>query len=283
MAYEKKTWKNKEEIPESELSKYPRFDAANMNRLEDGISEAFSLVGNAAPSGHGLGTASASFQDRTLSDMMQEGCGFYQVKGAADTPSNETSWINLLQSSRGTTDGKSTGFQLAAYDFYKNKPQIWFRTMVLNQMSEWSEMIHTGNLSRLGIPTIVSSSYVGAGIQTVNGVAIPTSLTINTPHKVQMLTITDSSPVKIGGILNYVSGASVTFIRHQSQGSTNYARANFGDTVAFYTTTWSDNTVSWINTDNLRSSVNKWDVAAPNPEYQFCVAQRTYYYTAFCW
>lgn len=37
MAYEKKVWANKEDIPESKLSQYPRFDAENMNRIEEGI------------------------------------------------------------------------------------------------------------------------------------------------------------------------------------------------------------------------------------------------------
>ena len=40
MAYVKKKWKNREEISESELGQYPRFDADNMNRIEDGIEEA---------------------------------------------------------------------------------------------------------------------------------------------------------------------------------------------------------------------------------------------------
>lgn len=40
MAFEKKVWANKEDIPESELSQYPRLDAENMNRIEDGIEEA---------------------------------------------------------------------------------------------------------------------------------------------------------------------------------------------------------------------------------------------------
>ena len=41
MIFSKKTWKNKEDILESELGQYPRFDADNMNRIEQGIKKLF--------------------------------------------------------------------------------------------------------------------------------------------------------------------------------------------------------------------------------------------------
>ena len=44
MAYVKKEWKNKELIPENELAKYPRFDADNMNRIEEGVAEATAML-----------------------------------------------------------------------------------------------------------------------------------------------------------------------------------------------------------------------------------------------
>lgn len=45
MVYTRKTWVNKEDIPESELGQHPRFDADNMNRIEAGIEEAHNSVG----------------------------------------------------------------------------------------------------------------------------------------------------------------------------------------------------------------------------------------------
>lgn len=180
MAFTKKTWVN---VPDpSNLPSIPggqdalaRFDAENMNRIEKGIEEAHT---SKAPSGHGLGDRSEPTQNITLESIMEMGCGFYQVNKAADTPANEASWINLIQSSRGTTDGKSTGVQIAAYDWYKNKPQMWFRTLLLGEKSNWVELIHTGNavgeLSKLGMVRFASGSYVGTGTYgTANPISIP--------------------------------------------------------------------------------------------------------------
>ena len=125
-------------------------------------AELKNLDKNKAPSGHGLGTYAPGITSGTMLEALARGCGFYQIQNAADTPSTSPSWISLLQSSRGTVDGKSTGFQVAAYDYYKNKPQMWFRTVISDEASEWNELLHTGNLLRLMIPRIETKTYVGS-------------------------------------------------------------------------------------------------------------------------
>ena len=169
MAYEKKEWVNvpdPSQFTNDELNSFPRFDATNMNRIEDGIEEVKKdvtrLETSKAPSGHGLGTKSTAIQNITMEAIMEEGCGFYQVQNADDTPASTPSWINLLQSSRGTLDGVSTGFQIAALDWYKNNPQMWFRTLLLGEKSNWVEMLHTGNVYNHAT-NVVAGTYTGDG------------------------------------------------------------------------------------------------------------------------
>lgn len=45
MDFIRKTWVNKEDVPEAELNQHPCFDAKNMNRIEGGIEEALTFVG----------------------------------------------------------------------------------------------------------------------------------------------------------------------------------------------------------------------------------------------
>lgn len=155
---------------------------AELKKLNDGK----------APSGHGLGGASASIQNTSMLEVMKKGCGFYQVQGASDTPAKETSWINLLQLSRGTTDGKSTGFQIASYDFYENNPKIWFRTVILGETSAWNEMLHTGNIGKYADAKFACGTYTGvlSGAGT-GGVADPfyRSKTLPLPFKADYVDI----------------------------------------------------------------------------------------------
>ena len=83
MAYEKKTWKNKEEIPESELSQYPRFDAENMNRIEGGIEEALALT----PDDIGALAKTKHIQNTDILSITEE--GFYYSVLSKNIPTTE--------------------------------------------------------------------------------------------------------------------------------------------------------------------------------------------------
>lgn len=100
MAYEKKIWANKEDIPENELSQYPRFDAENMNRIEDGVSEAISRASEMLPLEGG--TINGKLTVNSILEVLsriyahQNGSGVYLVPIAVN--------------------GKDIGFQLQAVD-----------------------------------------------------------------------------------------------------------------------------------------------------------------------
>lgn len=190
MAFTKKTWVN---VPDpSNLPSIPggqdalaRFDAENMNRIEKGIEEAHT---SKAPSGHGLGTIPERFDQVTFQSLMKEGCGFYAVDEAPDTPADTPVWTCMMQLSRGGEDGDETGVQMIMPDKYPNEPRIWYRAMFLGKIGNWVEMIHTGNavdeLSKLGMARFASGSYVGTGTR---GADNPTIIPIPFRPKILMI------------------------------------------------------------------------------------------------
>lgn len=165
-----------------------RFDAANMNRIEEGIVGVQTLANSKAPIGHGLGETGAWAGDFSFQEFLQQGGGFYQIKTGEDTPLSSKAWMSLIQVVRTQTAGKETGAQLAFYDFTPTKPQMWLRTVLSGNAGNWVEMLHTGNavneLSKLGMARFASSSYVGTG--TV-GEKNPT--TIKVPFKPKLFVI----------------------------------------------------------------------------------------------
>ena len=163
MAYEKKTWVN---VPDPDnyegdtpLSSLPRFDGANMNRIEEGIDDAHALFDDTDTllNERGLKAYAFGVKNETMLDALRRGCGFYQIQYAEDTPSTSPAWINLFQSLRGVdADGRATGFQIASFDYHSNKPQIWFRTVIAHEASEWNEILHTGNSPTLVLDAITT-------------------------------------------------------------------------------------------------------------------------------
>ena len=69
-----------------------------------------------APSGHGLGKSGEVFGNTPLIEVMQRGCGFYQV-GHPDSPLPSGEWMGLIQMVRNHNEGSEGGTQLAFYDF----------------------------------------------------------------------------------------------------------------------------------------------------------------------
>ena len=161
MDYIKKTWVN---VPdplsyEGDLNSLPRFDAENMNRIEEGINEAVTGLKTQAPSGHGLGTISPTYKE-DFKKTLRRGNGFYTVSDANDAPNASTAWLNLLQSVRDVKDGVETGSQLVFRDFDTTKPQMWLRTLINGSVSNWVEMLHTGNANK-----VITGTYTGDGAE----------------------------------------------------------------------------------------------------------------------
>ena len=149
MAYTKKTWVNvpdSSEYTDDELNSFPRFDAENMNRIEDGVDGAITSLAQKAPSGHGLGGVGDTKNNNndTYRHFMRHGCGFYQVNSDDDPPDGIGSWMSLLQLVRNPNEGDETGAQVAFNDLDK-KPRTWFRTVRAGTAQPWYEMLHTGN------------------------------------------------------------------------------------------------------------------------------------------
>ena len=132
----------------------------NMNIIDTELDK---LERTKAPTGHGLGAYAFSTADATLLDALKRGCGFYQIQNATDTPSTSPAWINLFQSLRGVDgEGRATGFQVAAFDYWKNDPKIWFRTIISHDTSAWNEFIHTGNITKYADAKFACGTYSGA-------------------------------------------------------------------------------------------------------------------------
>jgi hypothetical protein len=167
MAYVKKTWDN---VPdpssyEGDLNSLPRFDANNMNRIEDGVEDALNGLDYKAPAGHGLGEyCSTSTGDKTFKESMQKGCGFYTVATDKDAPYAQKTWLSLLQIARANDVNNETGAQLAFDDWNVSNPRMWMRTLFKGNVSPWVEMLHTGNITAYS-NKIVTGTYTGDGAE----------------------------------------------------------------------------------------------------------------------
>lgn len=157
--YERKVW---DDVPDpseydGDLNSLPRFDALNMNRIEDGIEELYN---------HGLGEyCSTSTGDKTFKESMQKGCGFYTVATDKDAPYAQKTWLSLLQIARANDVNNETGAQLAFDDWNVSNPRMWMRTLFKGNVSSWVEMLHTGNIAE-HTPVIRSGLYTGDGEET---------------------------------------------------------------------------------------------------------------------
>lgn len=160
MAFTKKKWvnvpdpSNLPDVPEGQDA-LARFDAENMNRIENGIENAHGLINDKAPAGHGLGDVTARTSSNTsFSETMEKGCGFYQVETDVDTPLGYKEWMPMLQIARDCSEGNETGVQLAFYDFSTSKPRMWIRNLLRGVATGWAEILHTGNAPTLVLNAI---------------------------------------------------------------------------------------------------------------------------------
>ena len=138
---------------------------AELKKLNDGK----------APSGHGLGKR-AEGQTMDFKTALQLGGGFYHIGNATDSPLGRGDWLSLIQTARMIAEGDETGAQLVFYDFDRNQPKMWFRTLLSGNVSDWFEMLHTGNLSTLNISKFSCGSRAGTNKYGENN---PTILTFD--------------------------------------------------------------------------------------------------------
>lgn len=165
---------------------------AELKKLED----------KKAPSGHGLGKDAFSIREVSFTDLIRNGCGFYQVAFSGDAPENMTSWLSLLQTVRSTSEGSETAAQLVFRDFDNTKPQCWIRTVSVGRPTEWVEMIHTGNaVSLLPFAKIANGSYVGTGSKTI---------TLTFDFQPKILFFNGCFAIPYGTTLAYVDRSNIT-------------------------------------------------------------------------
>ena len=261
MAFTKKTWVNVPDpsnlpsIPEGQDS-LARFDATNMNRIEEGINDAHALIKD-----HGLG----SITPTALSDvitMMQRGCGFYSTGNSNDSPKGTSEWLSMLQTVRSPTEGSETGSQIVFYDFSPNKPQMWLRTMASGIVGNWVEMIHTGNMfSLLPFARISSGTYVGDGAA---GIDNPNSLTFDFVPKIVFVSSEESATSASPTISGSINGG-FAWIKGMTKGLSYGHKYSDGFGAFGVKLTWNNKTVSWYNADST---------------YQLNQSGKTYYYVA---
>ena len=162
MAYTKKEWvdvsdpSNLPDIPDGQDA-LCRFDAANMNRIEDGIQETkdeiAELDASKAPNGYGLGTTLKDFGEIPFEDLFNKGTGFYQMDSAPDNPGDSPIATPTIQLSRHIDEGSESGVQLAMPDRYISNPKIFYRVKFNGEVGDWYQLLHTGNA-----PTLVSNA-----------------------------------------------------------------------------------------------------------------------------
>ena len=124
-------------------------------------------LANKAPSGHGIGEKAQGYYTNFF-DMIQKGGGFYIVGNAADSPTGSTTWLNLIQLTKGFTEGGGleTGVQIVADCLPANNSQgeFWVRTLFDGVADEWHKLIHSGNIGNYASNTkTVYNSYKGSG------------------------------------------------------------------------------------------------------------------------
>ncbi len=193
---------------------------AELKKLNDGK----------APSGHGLGDVVTSGHGDLLS-FMKKGCGFYSPGNAEDSPHDSSDWLNLLQLVRDEQEGLETGAQMAFRDFEVANPKMWLRTLWNGNVGAWVELLHTGNLYNLGVPKVITGSYVGTGTYGKNN---PNSITFDFEPKLVILQ----------------EDATVIMIRGTSK-ATYYTTTSYSLTL-----TWSGNVLSWYSTESAGRQFN---------------------------
>lgn len=191
----------------------------------------------AAPAGHGVGELASGTYDDTFNQVFHKGCGFYQIRSLEESPTNTNHWFPLLQISRGTQTGQELGAQIAVFDgfdYESETPRAWLRTASLGAFSDWFEMLHTGNLSRLGIPQFATGSYVGIGNEQM-GEPEEKTFSLTLPFTPKYVFIQE----KVTDTNQHHSSARLFY------GDVNFFTDRQDGVIGHNTVAWDGNTVSW--------------------------------------
>ena len=131
---------------------------AELKKLDDGK----------ASSNHGLGTKPKAYGYTDCKELIQHGCGFYQIDEANDRPTEtDSAWKPMIQLGAIANDGKEYGVQLLMSQNDANGTNMWMRRVTNGKSHDWVTMIHTGNAtSLLPFLKIANGSYVGTGGKT---------------------------------------------------------------------------------------------------------------------
>lgn len=113
-----------------------------------------------APSGHGLGTKMPVVEGSFVK-AIQKGGGFYAVNDATDSPLSNGNWMTLIQTVRMLEEGEETGIQLAFHDLISGNPKMWIRNLKSGDVSNWFEMLHTGNIGKYADAKFACGTYTG--------------------------------------------------------------------------------------------------------------------------
>lgn len=207
MDFTKKIWVN---VPDtSNLPDIPkgqdalaRFDAENMNRIEDGISGAATTIKQ-----HGLDAKAQPYFDDFI-NIISKGSGFYTVGDATDTPSGITSWLNLIQLTKDYREGGGgeAGVQIVTdcLPAHDTVGETWIRTVFGGSPKPWNKLLHSGNYHNFANAKIQMGSYVGAGTY---GSSNPNSLKFNfVPKVVILFTNTTTAYEDCGNITTILFG-----------------------------------------------------------------------------
>lgn len=251
MAFTKKTWvnvpdpSNPPSVPEGQDA-LARFDADNMNRIEEGISDSHALIKN-----HGLGTTTPTYYTDIVK-LMSQGSGFYCAGTSSDSPKGTNEWLNILQTVRSQTEGKETGAQMVFYDQNVNLTKMWLRTIAEGTVGNWVEMIHTGNLNLLPFARVKTGMYVGDGNA---GVDYPNTLTFDFEPKIVIV-----------GSINSADGTGVypgsirggfPWIRGMASGATYGHKYSDAFGILGVKLTWGDKTLSWYHGSDSTYQLNQ--------------------------
>lgn len=205
-----------------------------------------------APAGHGIGTDAPTSKE-TFLDIMKKGCGFRQIENSTDSPDGSASWISLMQAVRYTTPGSLTGAQLAFRDSEVTYPTMWMRTVAASVPKDWVEMLHSGNISKLGVAKIQTGTYTGTGVD-ASGYSYPVNLSFNfTPKYVFVKAVNNKGA---GGI--HYHGH---FLYNEK-----YVAIFNGSSTDNAIATWGNTTLEWKNT---KQNYAAWSLNEANMTYSW--------------
>ena len=189
-----------------------------------------------APAGHGLGSLAYGKNADNFNSIFNKGGGFYSITSETDAPDDLIYWFSVFQNLRGLqTEDKPTGAQLAILDYFDYTtafPRMWLRTASQGNLSNWYEMLHTGNYSKFANARISMGSYVGVANSTNQTKEVMLSFDFE-PKLVILQGMTQSNRIITTTLLRGCDGRSMYGINKEST------------TIESVSAVWAENSVKF--------------------------------------